>query len=105
MAWLVVGAFVFHVGAALAAPPTPGSGDGARTVRGEVSTVDASRGTLTLKTADGVLDLRFPPAAVKGIRKGDHVVVRLAVVPGPADARAPGKAMEEGKRPAAAKAQ
>jgi hypothetical protein len=104
--WLVVGAFVFHVGAALAAPPAPAPGEAGRTVRGEVSTVNESRGTLTIKTADGELDLRFPPAAVKGLRKGDHIVVRLAVVAGPGHPRhapAASPMPEESKRTPAPK--
>ena len=85
LAWLVVGAFVVHVGTAFAAPPAPSKSapemarDETRTTRGEVTTINESRGTFTLKTADGEHDLRLPPTAVKGIKKGDHVVVRLVV--------------------------
>ncbi len=84
LAWLVIATLVLQVGSAVAAPPgtsAPGaaSGDATRTMGGEVTTINESRGTLTLKIADGEVDLRLPPAAVKGIKKGDRVVVRLAV--------------------------
>jgi hypothetical protein len=64
MPWMVAGALMLAgVGAEAgqAAPP--------RAVRAEVATVDENRGTVTL---------RLPADAVKGLRKGDHVTIRVA---------------------------
>ena len=103
--------------AALAAPPTPavtdrgahGSGGAARamaaepavrrSVHGDVKAVNESRGTVTLHTADGNLQLRLPPSAVRGIKKGDRLTVQLVVTTtgaSAANATAPTPAKAEG---------
>ena len=84
LAWCLAGALLLQAGAALAAPPAAGKGataadEATRTMRGEVMTVNEARGALTLKTAEGELDLRLPPTAIRGIKKGDRVVVRVVV--------------------------
>lgn len=48
---------------------------------GEVTRIDAAKGSLTLKTEDGELDLHFPPTALSGIKEGNRVEVQLAVRP------------------------
>jgi len=86
LTWLMVGVVLLSVGAAMAAPPgaAPGgaggaAGDGLRLMRGEVTKVSEAKGTLVLKTAEGDLELQLPPSAVKGIKKGDHLTVRIGV--------------------------
>ena len=41
--------------------------------------VREAKGTLMLKTPEGDLELQLPPSAVKGIKKGDHLTVRIGV--------------------------
>jgi hypothetical protein len=73
MPWMVAGALLLAgVGAEAGQAGGP-----PRSVKGEVATVDEARGTLTL---------RLTPAAMKGLRKGDHVVIR---VPAPEKAEKP----------------
>jgi hypothetical protein len=82
LAWLVVGVVLVSVGASVAAPPGGGpgaAGDGPRLMRGEVTKISEARGTLMLKTAEGDLELQLPPSVVKGIKKGDHLTVRVGV--------------------------
>jgi hypothetical protein len=109
LAGVVVAACVVAIGLAVAAPPggaasPPGvaGAEPSRAVRGEVSRVNEGRGTLTLKTADGDVELQLPPGVVKGIRKGDRLTVRLAVrgaVPGTARSDAPGRSAAGAKSP------
>jgi type IV secretion system protein TrbL len=68
-----------------------GSGDfsGRHTMEGEVTRVDQTKGTLSLKTAEGMMDLHFPPSALSNVKKGDHVAVELALKPS-AGAASPG---------------
>ena len=108
LAWFLAGGCMLAVGSALAAPPGAPAGapgapgvEGPRTVRGEVTRVNEARGTMTLKTSDGDVELQLPPATVKGVRKGDRLTVRLAVHPG---TRAAGARSEApGRGPAGAK--
>ncbi|HEV8673616.1 MAG TPA: hypothetical protein VGX21_06185 [Methylomirabilota bacterium] len=94
LAWLVAGVVLLAGVPVVAAPPhggpaAPAEGQGDRgmrpapdrphIVRGEVMSVNEARGALTLKTADGDVDLRLPAGAVKGIKKGDRVAVQLVV--------------------------
>ncbi|MGH2607079.1 MAG: hypothetical protein ACRDG5_10855 [Anaerolineales bacterium] len=54
--------------------------DGHRRVRGEVVWVDEARGSVTLKTVGGgAVALHLPPGAVRGLRKGDRLMLDLAV--------------------------
>jgi len=98
LAWLAIGGVTLAPGTLLAAPPgaagatrsAPGrsESDGRtmtaesaehRTMRGEVRRINEERGTLTLRTGEGDLDLHLSPSAVRGIHKGDRVTVRLTV--------------------------
>ena len=54
---------------------------GRHTMEGEVTKVDQTKGTLSLKTHEGTLDLHFPPSALSNVKKGDHVSVELALKP------------------------
>jgi hypothetical protein len=77
------------VGPALAADDKSHSGanrasadfSGRHTMEGEVTKVDQNKGKLSLKTAEGTLDLHFPPSALANVKKGDHVTVELAMKP------------------------
>jgi hypothetical protein len=65
-----------------ASPRTEGADfNGRHTMEGEVTRIDQTKGTLSLKTADGTMDLHFPPSALANIKKGDRVAVELALKP------------------------
>jgi hypothetical protein len=99
---VALAAVVLSAGAA-AAGPAGGSpsdaGDGHRRVRGEVVSIDEAHGALTLKTGEGsTVALHLPPGALKGFRKGDTLVLELAVDRGGARAARPANG---DRRPAA----
>jgi hypothetical protein len=49
---------------------------------GQVTKIDNTKGTFSLKTAEaGTLDLHVPPPALAGIKRGDTVAVEIAVKP------------------------
>jgi osmotically-inducible protein OsmY len=52
---------------------------GVHTMTGKVTSLDRSRGHVTLQTAEGKLDLQFPPASLQNVRQGDRLTVRLGV--------------------------
>ena len=85
--WMVAMALLVAGGSACAAPPEAG-GEPAHMVRGEVTTIDEARGVVTLKLS---------PAAVKGIKKGDHVTLRLSGSHGSGMAPKGTGALEESK--------
>jgi hypothetical protein len=58
-----------------------GEMSGRHTMEGEVTAVDQAKGTMTLKTGEGSLNLHFPPSALANVKKGDHVAVELALKP------------------------
>jgi hypothetical protein len=64
-----------------AKPAAAGSLRGQHRMMGEVTKIDESKGSLTLKTDEGELDLHFPPTALRGIKEGDRVEVQLAIRP------------------------
>jgi hyperosmotically inducible protein len=72
-----------HAQAPMASPATSPVGSEVRrhSVAGEVIDVDTSRGRLQVRTAEGDLDLHFPPAALSSVRKGDRVTVDLGLHP------------------------
>ena len=77
--------------------------DGHRRVRGEVIWIDEARGSVTLKTGAGAtVALNLPPGAVRGLRKGDRLLLDLEVDRGTGPKA--GKPMNDGgtRRPAAA---
>lgn len=63
------------------AKPTASSLRGQHSEVGEITKLDASKGMLTLKTAEGDLNLHFPPAALRGLKEGDRVEVQMGLRP------------------------
>jgi hypothetical protein len=66
-----------------AAPKHEGAGEftGRHIMEGQVTRIDQTKGTVSLKTAEGTMDLHFPPSALANIKKGDRVAVELALKP------------------------
>ena len=66
-----------------ASPSTMASGDftARHTMEGEVVSIDQKKGHLKLKTAEGNMDLHFPPSALANVKKGDRIAVELAMKP------------------------
>jgi hypothetical protein len=66
-----------------AAPKHEGAGEftGRHTMEGQVTRIDQTKGTVSLKTAEGTMDLHFPPSALANIKNGDRVAVELALKP------------------------
>jgi hypothetical protein len=54
---------------------------GRHTMEGEVTKIDQKKGHVTLKTAEGNMDLHFPPSSLQGVKKGDRISVELAMKP------------------------
>jgi hypothetical protein len=52
---------------------------GRHTMSGEVTDVDATHGRVTLRTAEGDLQLHFPPTTLQTIKRGDRLTVELGV--------------------------
>jgi len=52
---------------------------GQHEVAGEVTKVDAKKGWVHVKTSEGTMIVYFPPADLQDLRKGDTVMVRLAL--------------------------
>ena len=50
-------------------------------MEGEVVKIDQKKGHVTLKTAEGNMDLHFPPSALSQVKKGDRIAVELAMKP------------------------
>src|SRR3989442_12972166 len=55
-------------------------------VTGQVQSVDQQSGRLVLQTAEGAVNVRFPPAAVQGIKPGDQVTVAFGLAKPPPSA-------------------
>jgi hypothetical protein len=60
-------------------PPAP---MGRHTMEGEVTKVDAKRGWVDVKTAEGSMKLHFPSAVLASVKKGDRVSVEIGMTPG-----------------------
>ncbi len=62
---------------------SPASGDfqGRHTMTGEVTKIDHGKGTFSLKTPEGTLDLHAPAASLAGVNTGDQMSVEIAVKP------------------------
>jgi len=52
---------------------------GRNTIEGQVTKVDAKRGWVDVKTAEGSMKLHFPPPALDNVKKGDNVTVELGL--------------------------
>ncbi len=60
-------------------PPAP---MGRHTMEGEVTKVDAKRGWVDVKTAEGSMKLHFPPSVLASVKKGNRVSVEIGMTPG-----------------------
>ena len=70
-------------GGTMSSPSASVSGDwvGRHTMTGEVTKVNPDKGTFSLKTGEGTLDLHAPPSALAGVKRGDQMSVEIAVRP------------------------
>ena len=84
-----------------AAPKTEGAADftGRHTMEGEVTRIDSTKGTVSVKTAEGTMDLHFPPSALANIKKGDRIAVELALKPAAGTSASPRTAPAKDKAP------
>ena len=55
---------------------------GQHSMSGTVATIDKSKGTVSVKTDEGTLDLHYPPQALSDIKEGDTVTVFLGISKG-----------------------
>jgi hypothetical protein len=69
--------------AAVGSAPAVAAGPavGHHTMVGEVTKIDRNKGHLHLRTAEGDLELHFPPASLQNVREGDRIAVELAMRP------------------------
>jgi hypothetical protein len=49
------------------------------TVEGEVTKVDAKKGWVDVKTAEGRMKLHYPPPALDNVKNGDRVTVEIGM--------------------------
>jgi hypothetical protein len=63
------------------APMKPSSSDRSSpfTVEGEVTKVDAKKGWVDVKTAEGRMKLHYPPPALDNVKNGDRVTVEIGM--------------------------
>jgi hypothetical protein len=52
---------------------------GRHSMQGEVTSVDAKKGWIHLKTSEGTMIMHFPPEALQDVKKGDTIAVDLAL--------------------------
>ena len=52
---------------------------GRHSMEGKITSVDAKKGWVHVKTQDGTMIVHFPPAALQGVKKGDTINVDLAI--------------------------
>jgi hypothetical protein len=64
---------------------------GRHSMEGQVTSVDAKKGWVHVKTGEGTMIVHFPPAALQTVKKGDTITVDLAM-------RDDGPAPAKGKR-------
>jgi hypothetical protein len=67
---------------AVPAAPVAAQSDGMmsrHSMDGKVTKVDAKRGWIDVKTAEGSMKLHFPPTALAGVKTGDSVTVELGM--------------------------
>ena len=77
---------------------------GQHRMMGEVTKIDSTKGTVTLKTEEGDLDLHFPPSALQGIKEGDRVEVQMAIRPAAGAGAKSGASHEPSSKAPASKA-
>jgi hypothetical protein len=80
---LLISAIVLSsTGATLAQTSTAGGAKdmmGKHSMEGEVTSVDAKKGWVHLKTSEGTMIVHFPPTALQNVHKGDTMTVTLAL--------------------------
>ena len=64
---------------ASAQAPKPAGDMDRHTMDGQVTKVDAKKGWIDVKTAEGSMKLHFPPEALANVKKGDSVSVELGI--------------------------
>jgi hypothetical protein len=52
--------------------------EGKHAMRGTITALDHSTGSLSLRTGAGALQLHFPPSSLEGLKAGDTITVHLA---------------------------
>ena len=78
---LVVAGSVVLCTAGLAFAQSSGSDQtiGRHSMQGEVTSLDAKKGWIHLKTAEGTMVMHFPPESLQGVKKEDRISVDLAL--------------------------
>ena len=61
------------------APKPAGDMTGHHSMEGQVTKVDAKKGWVDVKTAEGRLKLHYPPPALDSVKKGDRVTVEIGL--------------------------
>src|SRR5262245_26119104 len=59
--------------------PSPTAEGSRHTVDGEVTKVDAKKGWVDVKTAEGRMKLHFPPPTLQNVKAGDRVTIELGL--------------------------
>ena len=64
-----------------AADKSTAAGDmvGRHSMQGEVTSVDANKGWIHLKTEEGTMIVHLPPSALQDVKKGDTITLNLAL--------------------------
>jgi len=52
---------------------------GRHSMDGQVSSIDAKKGWVHVKTSEGTMIVHFPPESLQGVKKGDTITVSLAL--------------------------
>ena len=52
---------------------------GRHTMDGQVTSIDAKKGWVHVKTSEGTVIVHFPPESLQGVKKGDTITVSLAL--------------------------
>jgi hypothetical protein len=66
-------------GSAVAQTRAAGDMMGRHSIEGEVTSVDAKKGWVHLKTSEGTMIVHFPPSTLEHVKKGDTMTVNLAL--------------------------
>ena len=52
---------------------------GRHSMEGQVTSIDAKKGWVHVKTTEGTMIVHFPPESLQGVKKGDTITVSLAL--------------------------
>lgn len=52
---------------------------GRHSMDGQVTSIDAKKGWVHVKTSEGTMIVHFPPESLQGVKKGDTITVSLAL--------------------------